>query len=323
MFLLSAFVAAAACPEQPVLVDADATVTVLSQNLQFIAVGPRRAERAALLDRWLLGAGADVDLLLLSEAREPGRLEAELEDFCFYAQRGAGSAYHWAPQSARSPGGLVLGVRQRDEGVVRDIGAAAGRAFRSRPVTLAEGWLGKIARFVKGWAAVDVSGASLRWTHTQASYARKPERGAGRVSPARGIGRAGQFAELAESIPDTEPVLLTGDLNLLESFHPTDPAVEARVARARGIDTQTVARFFERTGMALFGGAHCPQGSFMGSVDAAEVPRSPFRGARFDRVGVNEAFRARFPATQVACAEIREGDLRVSDHLGVTIRVAE
>lgn len=307
-----------ACPERPLLRDVDDDLVLLSQNLQFIVVGEARRARAALLDDYLDGEGGDVDLLLLAEARDVGALRSGLDGWCFYAQSGDPAAYAWAPaEERRPPGGLVLGVRQRDRGREKVIDEPAGSVFTSRPVSLAEGWLGRIAGFVKGWAEVRVDGTAFTWTHTQASYARSPVRGAGRP----GVGRAGQFQELAGSLSVERPTLLTGDLNVLEGFHPADPGVEAKVAPARHIDTGTIEDFLARTRMAFFGHPSCDDGTFVGTVRTDEESDSPFRGARFDRVGANELFTTLHPETAIECTEIRRAQLRVSDHRGVRIAV--
>lgn len=322
MTLLLATLSAAwaSCPVTPALRDDDQRLVLLSQNLQFIAIGKWRDERAALLDDYLRGSGAGVDLLLLSEARDVDALEGAMEDWCFYGQSGDGhSGYGWTPAAAhRSPGGLVLGVRQRADGELRRIDGPAGKVYSAKPVTLAEGWLGRMVNFVKGWASVRVDNTSYMWTHTQASYERHPERGAGGPF----VGRAGQFAELASAVPRTEPALLTGDLNVLDGFYAPDPAFDKKVAPARSIDAQTLRAFFENTGMLFHPQATtCPEGSFVGSVDASRPSDDRFAGATFDRVGTNSAFTDRHPDTTVHCEEILGGGLRVSDHRGLLIDV--
>lgn len=308
------------CPAVPVLKDDDERLVLLSQNLQFIAIGKWRDERATLLDGYLRGDGAAVDLLLLSEARDVDALEDAMGGWCFYGQSGDGrTGYSWTPAAAhRSPGGLVLGVRQREEGSLRLIDGPAGKVFSAKPVTFAEGWLGRMVNFVKGWANVRVDNTSYMWTHTQASYDRHPERGAG--GPA--VGRAGQFAELASAVPRSEPALLTGDLNVLDGFHSRDAVFDSKLTGARTIDAQTLRSFIDRTGMLFHPEATtCPDGSYVGSVDATRPSESRYFGATFDRVGTNSAFSDRHPDTTVRCEEILGGGLRVSDHRGLLIDV--
>lgn len=318
---------AAACPPGPTLRDADSEVTVLEQNLKFIATGGRRAERAAVLASWLEDEGDHVDLLLLSEARLISPIEAALPDWCFYAQHGDGDAtpYEWVPRGSQTATtGLVMAVRTRDEGVERPLGQEAGRRFRSRPTSLAEGLLGRIANYHKGWAGLEIDGTRLVWSHTQASYKRRPERGAGEP----GRGRAGQFEELAGELGHRErPLLLTGDLNLLDLFRPDRADHEERARAAREIDGATVRHFQERTGVDFrwpwSRGARedAGPGTFAGGVRRDRTERSWDIGARYDRVGVNEAFKQRHPGTRVRPVEIARGELRVSDHLGIEITI--
>jgi hypothetical protein len=247
-FLLS-LTAAASCPVDPALRDPDGEVTILEQNLKFILTGERRRERDRLLADYLEGDGASVDVLLLSEARITRSLDAWGDGWCFYTQAAAKDGYRWAPlQVGRPPGGLAMGIRQRPEGEPRKISTFAGRRFRARPTTLAEGVLGKLVGYRKGWAGLRIDDTQLVWSHTQASYRRHPDVGAGR----KGRGRAGQFDDLADDLgrPDTA-TLLTGDLNLLAGFWPDAPEDEARVRRAREIDDHTIASFAARTGLDL------------------------------------------------------------------------
>ncbi len=305
--LLVLSVALADCPVVPRLRDDDDRVSVLSQNLKFIATGTAKADRAAILGDYL-EAHPDIDLLLLSEARALDPLRDTLGDWCFYTQEGSPDAYQWAPGSL-SPGGLVLGVRQRATGEVREVGAAAGRVYRARAVSLAEGFLGKIVGFEKGWAVVEVDGTSWVWTHTQASYERRPLLGVG----SEGRGRAGQFADLAGDLGHAErPVLVTGDLNLLEGVnHPST----AEAARA---DAQTLERFSAFTGIRFAADrGPCREGSFLGTLRG--VADSVFTSAVFDRVGTNAAFDAQHPDTALACERIEADGLHVSDHLGIRI----
>lgn len=300
---------ASACPAAPVLRDADADVTALAQNLKFIATGGQKQARAELLASYL-ASRPEVDLLLLSEARSLSALRASMVDWCFYTQEGNPSAYVWA-EGELSPGGLVLGVRQREAGEARAVEAGAGQVFRARAVTLAEGFLGKLAGFEKGWAVARVDGTALVWTHTQASYERSPMRGAG----GPGFGRQGQFADLATDLGRAQhPVLVTGDLNVLEGAPSAHPEVQAAGRR----DADTLSGFTRLTGIR-FGapGAPCAGGTFLGALRG--VANSVFVGASFDRVGTNDAFDQAHPGTELACARIEAEGLRLSDHLGVRI----
>lgn len=327
---------------------------MLAQNLKFILTGERRRARSALLADWLRGEGDRVDLLLLSEARLMSPLEAEARDWCFYTQLAeAQEGYRWAPISAgRPPGGLALGVRRREAGVLRSVGGPAGRRYRARPTSLAEGFLGKLLRFEKGWAGVEVDGTQIVWSHTQASYKRDPATGAG----GEATGRAGQFEDLADDLgrPD-RATLLTGDLNLLAGFSPSDATHEPRVAAARAQDDATVTRFRARTGIDLTwpweqrepgarsasppagadvltgaaadpgvaqdDGRRGPPGTFAGRIDRRKARAEWDVGAPYDRVGVNGAFLARHPDTRVRRVEIRRGWMGVSDHLGLEITI--
>ncbi len=308
--LASALTATAGeCPAAPLLRDPDDHVTALSQNLKFIATGGHKVARAELLAEYL-AVHPEVDLLLLSEARSLGPLRAGLRGWCFYTQVGHPLAYRWAAGDL-SPGGLVLAVRQRSSGEPRHLSAEAGRVFRARPVTLAEGFLGKIAGFEKGWAVAHVDGTSMVWTHTQASYASSPLRGAG----GPGAGREGQFADLAADLGHAEhPVLLTGDLNVLDGAPSPDGGVQAAGRR----DARTLSGFSALTGIR-FGSAGdpCPGGSFLGALRG--VADSVFVGATFDRVGTNGAFDAQHVGAQFGCERIEGEGLRLSDHLGVRI----
>ena len=313
--LLASLAPAATCPASPELRDDDDVLTVLAQNMQLIAVGPVRTERGAVLGRWLDGPGAAVDLLFLSEGRDLDPLSAAMPDWCLYVQAGSGmEGYRWELAGGeRSPGGLVLGVRQRPEGVLRSLDGLAGRVFRARSVSLAEGLLGRLAGFAKGWAGVGWDGARLVWTHAQASYDRHPAAGAGR----EGVGRAGQMQDLADDLGRSDaPVLVTGDLNALDGFASGDEEIRA----AGEVDRGTLDRFFVRTGIR-FGRGPCAGGSFLGSVFRDQPSDSAIAGASLDRVGLNAAFEANHPDTRVACAEIAEGRLRVSDHRGLLISV--
>ncbi len=306
--------ATAACPTMPAFRDGDGDVVILAQNLKFIATGAQRAARADLLAGYLLADGAAVDLLLLSEARDSDTIEEHVLDWCFYAQAGNGrQGYRWDPAGAgRSPGGLVLGVRQRQEGTLRGLAGSAGRVFRARPVSLAEGLLGPIVGFVKGWAGIDVDGTRIVWTHTQASYDAHPERGAGGPT----FGRAGQFRDLAADLGiSTLPTLLTGDLNVMDDN--ADPAAR----RAADIDGTTLAGFVASTGIRFAPPrAACAEGTFVGTLKAAGGG-GKMAGAALDRVGVNDAFNTRHPGMTVGCADIRGRDLRLSDHRGLLINV--
>lgn len=306
---------ALACPSTPLLRDQDGVVTALSQNLKFITTGGWRAERSELLAGWLHGEGGDVDLLLLSEARLLEPLRSALPDFCFYTQAARGrDTYAWEPLGERPPpGGLALAVRVRADGEPHMLGAAAGRPFRARPTTWAENLLGRIFRYTKGWAQVTVDGTTLAWSHMQASYPRRPEVGAGEA----GRGRAGQFDDLARDLGRrANPTLLTGDLNLLEGFD----AGDARVAAARERDERTLASFEARTGVE-FHAARAPRGTFLGSLFHHRGEEAWDRGATYDRVGTNRPFALRHPDTEVRVVEIVRNGLRVSDHLGLEIRI--
>lgn len=308
MLSLIAFaVALADCPATPRLRDDDDQVSVLSQNLKFIATGTAKADRAAILADYL-EVHADIDLLLLSEARALDPLRDTLDDWCFYTQEGPPLAYQWA-LGTLSPGGLVLGVRQRATGTAREVGAEAGRVYRARAVSLAEGFLGKVVGFEKGWAVVEIDGTAWVWTHTQASYERKPLLGAG----SEGRGRVGQFADLAGDLGHAEhPVLVTGDLNLLEgAAHPS----AADAARA---DAVTLERFSTFTGIRFAADrGPCHGGSFLGALRG--VADNVFSGAVFDRVGTNAAFDTEHPGTALACERIEADGLHLSDHLGIRI----
>lgn len=304
----------AACPAKPALLDPDDELTVLEQNLKFISVGAHREERAALLHHYLGDEGRDVDLLLLSEARITRALPSA--DWCFYTQAGGTDGYAWAPiEAATPPGGLAMGVRHREAGHARAI-AGGGRAFRARPVSLAEGVLGSLVHYVKGWASLVVDGTQIVWSHTQASYKQRPERGAG----ALGRGRSGQFDDLADDIGRPGlATLITGDLNLLAGFTGRNDADEARVKRARDIDARTMDAFKTRTGVDLSWFADA--GTFVGSVFTKPCAATWDLEARYDRVGVNPAFLVRHPGTRVSPVEIRGDRLRVSDHLGLRITI--
>ena len=319
---------AAACSPVPVLRDADVGVTALEQNLKFIVTGAYREERASMLRGWLDGPGRAVDVLLLSEARITEDLVPALPGWCVYGQGGDGGAspYAWTPAGAEpSPGGLVLGVRERAEGTQREIGLAAGRRFRARPTTLVEGVVARIARYHKGWAEITVDGSRLVWSHTQASYAAHPEHGAG--GPRRG--RAGQFDDLAEDLGRPErPTLLTGDLNLLDRFASSaGPASRAhqRVALAARVDTDTLARFEAKTGIEFhwFRPALCEgrEGSFFGCLFKVGKTLPWDAGARYDRVGMNRVFIRRHPGTRIRHVAIERAGLRLSDHDGLEISI--
>lgn len=314
----------AACPVTPELRDPDGELTVLEQNLKFIATGSHRAERSALLRHYLQNEGAKVDLLLLAEARITDTLATLDADWCFYTQAGDGlSGYDWrAVQTNRPPGGLALGVRQNENGAVRHISSGGGKRFRAKAVTLAEGFLGPLVAYRKGWASLTVDGTRIVWSHTQASYHRRPEKGAG--SPHAlgfgGRGRAGQFDDLATDLgTPVEATLITGDLNLLAGFKPRCTEDESRVCQARDIDNTTVNRFRDSTGLDL--SWFSTVGTFAGSFFKARTNETWDAEAAYDRVGVNEAFLTRHPGTQVARVDIGEGLLRLSDHLGLTITI--
>ncbi len=331
--------ARADCPQLPELRDPDDALVVFAQNLKFIATGARRARRAELLGRWLASDGSDVDLLLLSEARLTGVLR-RADGWCFYTQdQGEAEWYGWAPiHVRRPPGGLVLGVRQRAAGRMRILTGDAGRRFETRPTSLAEGLLGRLVRYRKGWASLGVDGTHVLWSHAQASYAGDPARGAG----ARGVGRAGQFEELADAIGAPQaPTVVTGDLNLLAGF---TAARTSSAARAVAQDEQTVTWFSERTGIDLRWFA---TGTYAASFDvstsggsrdrtldgasgpemheAAQTMASPALpwdvGAPYDRVGINAAFVRRHPDARAEAVDIRDAHLRVSDHLGIRLTI--
>ncbi|MFN7147190.1 MAG: hypothetical protein ACK4YP_25705, partial [Myxococcota bacterium] len=245
---------------------------------------------------------------------------------------------------------------QRADGLERNVGTFAGKRFRAKPTSLAEGFLGKLFKFEKGWAGIEIEDTHLVWSHAQASYRKDPAKGAGRGRE----GRAGQFADLAEDLgrPD-RATLLTGDLNLLAGFQPKDEAVESRVQGARAKDTETVARFRERTGIDLAwpwaappaaaqaaaepwttlvstdasagasveGGAVAATsaavavGTYAGDIDRRRADRAWDAGAPYDRVGVNDAFLEAHPGTRVRRVDIARGWLGVSDHLGLEISI--
>lgn len=328
--LLSWLAPAVACAPSPELRDPDGVLTVLEQNLKFIAVGGRRAERAQMLGDWLADDGQDVDLLLLEEVRLSTSLVDAMPGWCFYTQLGDGlrQSYRWRNiEEERPPGGLAIAVRTRTAGPLRDVGGDAGRRFRASPSTWVEGFLGRLVGYRKGWAGITVDGTRLVWSHTQASYRQHPERGAG----ARGRGRVGQFDDLAEDLgrPD-HPTLLTGDLNLLDTFEAAAEGDYAgRVDAARRIDGETMAHFEDRTGLDF----HWPRlrprradgspahGTFLGNI--FNTPQDPEwdGGAAYDRVGVNEAFKHQHPGALVHAVEIVRRDLRVSDHVGLKIEI--
>ncbi|MDP2312336.1 MAG: hypothetical protein Q8P41_05480 [Pseudomonadota bacterium] len=249
--LLASVVLAAPCPAEPSLRDPDGEVTVLAQNLKFIITGTRRKARDELLAGYLREEGDNVDILLLSEARITRSFEGWRPEWCFYTQVAVPGhdGYRWAPiESGRPPGGLAMGVRQRPDGTARKVSADAGRRYRARPTSFAEGVLGRVFGFRKGWAGLEIDDTHLVWSHTQASYKRRPERGAGEGRS----GRVGQFADLADDLGRPErATLITGDLNLLAGFQPRRQEDEPRVTRARAIDDDTVVRFRERTGIDL------------------------------------------------------------------------
>ncbi len=306
MLLLLATLAKADCSPSPSLRNNDEALVVLSQNLKFIVTGGQQAARAQLLAR-RLEADPEVDLLLLSEARRTSPLQLALPEWCLYRQEGPGEGYHWRQADGRaSPGGLVLGVRRREEGRLWPLEGTAGAAFRSKPVSFAEGVLGRLVGFVKGWAAVEVAGMRLLWTHTQASYER-PERGAGRMGRpgTPGVGRAGQLGELAEILEKEQgPALLTGDLNLQDGVE----------GIAGEVDSASV-RMLEERGIRLR--RDCS--TWLGSLRSDQKLNHPLGEAALDRVGLNPAMAER--PIEVRCEEWSEGRLRLSDHRGLRIRV--
>ncbi len=316
--LLPFAMASSPCPADPELRDSDGDLTVLTQNLKFIATGSHRAARAELLRAYLQGDGGAVDLLLLQEARITGTLGSLAPDWCLYGQGGDGrSGYAWHPVAAvRSPGGLVLGVRRSEHGRPRRIASGGGKRFRARAVTLAEGLLGPVFAYRKGWATLTVDDTRIVWSHTQASYRRRPERGAG----APGQGRAGQFDDLATDLGrPAEATLITGDLNLLAGFRPHCKANEAGVCRARDIDDSTIARFRTQTGLDLSWFASVS--TFAGSLFKGRGASLWDAEAAYDRVGVNDAFLERHPGAHVTTVEIGDERMRVSDHLGLRITI--
>lgn len=249
--LLVPYAFAAHCPSEPSLRDPDGEVTVLAQNLKFIITGTKRRDRNEVLADYLRTEGAGVDLLLLSEARLTGSFDAWTPEWCFYTQASVKDhdGYRWAAlDTGRPPAGLAMGVRQRADGIERKVSGDAGRRYRATPTSFAEGVLGRVFGFRKGWAGLQIDETHLVWSHTQASYRKRPERGAGEGRR----GRAGQFADLAEDLGHPEgATLITGDLNLLAGFQPRREADEARVTRARAIDDATVDHFRTRTGIDL------------------------------------------------------------------------
>ena len=345
--LLVPYALAADCPAEPALRDPDGEMTVLAQNLKFIITGTKRKERDALFANYLAHEGAAVDVLLLSEARLTRSLEAWRPEWCFYTQVALAETdgYRWAPlEAGRPPAGLAMGIRQRAEGQARIVSGDAGRRYRARATSLAEGFLGQIFGFRKGWASLRIDDTQLVWSHTQASYKRRPERGAG----ASRRGRVGQFEDLAEDLGRPEgATLITGDLNLLAGFRPHRDEDDARIDRARAIDADTVARFRDHTGIdltwpwsvdkdlepaaegelrlaALAPPApkeRVPVGTFAGGFDKRRADATWDVGAPYDRVGVNDAFLARHPGTRVRPVEIAQGWMRVSDHMGLEIAI--
>jgi hypothetical protein len=197
-----------------------------------------------------------------------------------------------------------------------------------------------------------VDGTHLVWSHTQASYRQHPEKGAG----GPGLGRWGQFDDLASDLGHPNaPTLLTGDLNLLDRFQA--PAPRECVNTACSIDANTVARFQERTGLdfhwlrpladrdpARDGSARAAarahdddetsrpngrvppeddeaDGTFLGTIFPHGGAEAWDRGARYDRVGVNEGFKQLHPGTRVRRVQIETAELRVSDHAGLEITI--
>lgn len=327
--LLSWVTVAVACPRAPQLRDADGVLTVLEQNLKFIAVGGRRSERAHMFGDWLAADGEDVDLLLLEEVRLTSTLVDAMPGWCFYTQLGDGLAqsYRWRSiEQERPPGGLAVGVRERPEGTLRQLGGEAGRRFRAQPATWVEGFLGRLVGYRKGWAGITVDGTRLVWSHTQASYRRHPERGAGTL----GRGRSGQFDDLAADLGRRDrPTLLTGDLNLLDTFEAADAEQEACVHTACRIDGTTIAHFEARTGLDFHWPRLFPRrddgspvhGTFLGNIFPSGDDREWDDGALYDRVGVNDAFKHAHPGALVHAVEITRHDLRVSDHAGLKIEI--
>lgn len=313
LLLCTALAADPGCPAIPTLREDDRALTALAQNVKFIAGGERRAERAALL-AGAVAADPAVDLLLLSEARQAAPLIAALEPpagagFCLYRQAGPRQGYRWARAGAPAPGGLLLGVRARAAGREIRLEGAAGRAFTSRALTFADGFLGPLSGFYKGFAEVRIDGVRLIWSHLQASYG---PRDAGAGGPGRG--RRGQLEELAAEIapPDlpTEAhgaALLVGDLNL------NDPRSAA--------DAESVRQFEARTRVRLAGG-HCAGGTWLGSLlpGVGPGPDDFFYGADLDRVGATPALEASH-ALEVRCVEVEAQGLRLSDHRGLRIRM--
>lgn len=321
LLTLFATAAMALCPARPSLRDTDASVTVWAQNIKFIATGGYKDRRAEMLAAHL-DTDTEVDLLLLSEARALDPLRDAMPNWCLYTQTGPETAYVWGLEGP-APGGLALAVRNRTAGVERAVSPAAGRVYRARPVTLAEGFLGRLVGFEKGWAVASVDGTEFVWTHAQASYARSPVRGAGRpgfalgapaTSPT-GVGRAGQFDDLAVDLRDVRaPVLLTGDLNVLDGT----PSASPKVSAAGEVDRQTLIRFTQHTGITFPADrGPCTEGSFLGTIKAAA--KEAFPGLILDRVGTNTAFANAHAGTQTTCEHISSGGLSVSDHLGVRI----
>ncbi len=307
MLLLLATLGRADCSPSPSLRNDDEALVVLSQNVKFIATGGQKAARANILAR-RLEADPELDLLLLSEARQIKALQDALPEWCLYRQDGPAHSYHWREADGRSsPGGLVLGVRRRAEGRTWPLEGTAGAAFRSRPVSFAEGVLGRLVGFIKGWASVEVAGLRLLWTHTQASYDQRPERGAGRFGTdgVPGVGRAGQLGELAKILEnEPRPALLTGDLNLQDGVTGT----------AGEVDRASVEMLAEG-GIRLR--RDCP--TWLGSLRSNQKMTHPLGGAALDRVGTNPAMDAH--PVEVRCEEWSEGKLRLSDHRGLRIRV--
>lgn len=321
LLFLASMALAATCPSSPELRDPDGEVTVLAQNLKFIVTGGQRAERARLLASYLESEGEPVDLLLLSEARMTRELQEYGTDWCFYTQVGNGllDGYRWAPiEAGRPPGGLALGVRQRPWGERWDLGATAGKRYRARPTSLAEGMLGRVFRYHKGWARLEIGDTLIVWTHAQASYERRPHVGAGREKK----GRAAQFEELAHDLGKLEkPAIVTGDLNLLAGFAPAREEHHEKVRRASVIDADTMRHFRDVTGLDLDWFKPKGKGTFAGSYLRDEPVDKWDVGAAYDRVGVNAPFLARHPGTRVKTVEIAEGPIRVSDHLGLEIAI--